>query len=155
MNKNLPRQVLPKNLEVIQQLKDYFQDLIDIAMQEEFLLADQKIDEIVNIIPIKINILQQIDKIVKQFNNNDQAQTVDESTRNIVIKLHQALYELLSINQTKFAVAKETNAIIIQMMSDQLIQSKRQAYNYNASGDTFMRDAAYKHMPPLTLNKKI
>ncbi|MCC2645960.1 MAG: hypothetical protein K0R02_25 [Rickettsiaceae bacterium] len=141
--------------EIANDLKNYLFELTHIVERENELLDNHQIDEVLRIIPIKLEILEQIEVFEAEFKANALAKELDKESKKTLIETHLSLCRLLAVNHTKLEVAKNINHQIISMLSDQLIESKRQEQVYNSEGEVLPIDSEYKFMPPMTINQKV
>jgi hypothetical protein len=150
-----PQEQRRSSSEIAFDLKNYLFELANIVVRENDFLDQHQIDEVLRIIPIKLDILEKIEAFEAELRVNSVFKELDADTKNTLITTHQDLCELLNINHSKLEVAKRINHQIIDMISEHMINSKRQEQVYNAGGEVVSKSSEHKFMPPLTLNQKI
>ncbi|MDF2965151.1 MAG: hypothetical protein K0Q51_539 [Rickettsiaceae bacterium] len=141
--------------DIARDLKSYLFELTHIVERENELLEKHQIDEVLRIIPIKLEILEQIETFEAELKANAGTKNLDKETKRNLIDTHLSLCNLLAVNHSKLEVAKSINHQIMDMLSDQMIESNKQYRGYNAEGEILAPNLEYKHMPPITLNQKV
>jgi hypothetical protein len=136
-------------------LKNCLLELDNLVMRDNNPLDNYKLDEVLRIIPIKLEVLEQIENYETELKETLQKDHLNKEVKNTLIEAHLKLCDTLAMNYSKLDVAKSLNQKIMNMISNRLIENKKQDHIYDSSGEIVSERDEYNYMPPLTLNQKV
>ncbi len=141
--------------EIALAIKNCLLELTEIVIHENELLEKLQIDEVLQIIPIKLQVLEQLESLEERIKSKNPLLKLDPIEKQALINTHLNLCKLLHVNHTKLSIAQSINQQIVELISDKFVENKRQDQIYNSAGKISIAEENPKYMPSLTLNQKV